>query len=112
MSAFDVYRLYCLSSKKLGYFFQKLRQRELTEGFILWISAFTTKNLMNCETIRVTHFISILGVCFEELKDELKCVYAVYCRNHDDVTMLLEKVSVQMHETYKEFLSCISHVAV
>lgn len=70
------------------------------------------KTLINCEAIQLSHFISILGVCFEELKDELKCVYAVYCRNHDDVTMLLEKVSVQMHETYKEFSIQINRVTV
>lgn len=27
-----------------------------------------------------------------KLKDDMKKVYAVYCRNHDDVIALLEKV--------------------
>lgn len=43
------------------------------------------------------------GTCFVQLKDDMKKVYAVYCRNHDDVISLLEKVCAQ--STYQS-LTC------
>ncbi|KAK2154175.1 hypothetical protein LSH36_275g08005 [Paralvinella palmiformis] len=33
----------------------------------------------------------LIGPCFVEVKDEMKRVYAPYCRNHDDVLALLTK---------------------
>jgi len=38
----------------------------------------------------------MLGICFEELQEELKRVYAIYCRNHDGVITLLEKVIIYL----------------
>lgn len=46
------------------------------------------------------------GTCFVQLKDDMKKVYAVYCRNHDDVISLLEKVCAQ--STYRS-LRCGSN---
>ena len=39
------------------------------------------------------HFISP-GKCFVDLSEEIKDVYAVYCRNHDDAISLMEKVTL------------------
>ena len=36
--------------------------------------------------------ISISGTCFTCLAEDMKNVYAPYCRNHDDVITLIEKV--------------------
>lgn len=33
-----------------------------------------------------------LGKCFVDIAEEMKEVYAVYCRNHDDAISLMEKV--------------------
>ena len=35
----------------------------------------------------------LVGAPFVELVDDLKAAYAPYCRNHDDVCALLERVS-------------------
>lgn len=34
------------------------------------------------------------GKCFVDLSEEIKDVYAVYCRNHDDAISLMEKVTL------------------
>ena len=34
------------------------------------------------------------GKCFVDIAEEMKEVYAVYCRNHDDAISLMEKVHV------------------
>ena len=36
----------------------------------------------------------ISGKCFVDLSEEIKDVYAVYCRNHDDAISLMEKVTL------------------
>ena len=33
-----------------------------------------------------------VGKCFVDIAEEMKEVYAVYCRNHDDAISLVEKV--------------------
>lgn len=38
------------------------------------------------------YFLS--GKCFVDIAEEMKEVYAVYCRNHDDAISLMEKVHV------------------
>ena len=41
------------------------------------------------------YFLS--GKCFVDIAEEMKEVYAVYCRNHDDAISLMEKVHVSEH---------------
>lgn len=40
------------------------------------------------------YFLS--GKCFVDIAEEMKEVYAVYCRNHDDAISLMEKVHVRL----------------
>lgn len=37
------------------------------------------------------------GKCFVDIAEEMKEVYAVYCRNHDDAISLMEKVHVSLY---------------
>ena len=41
-------------------------------------------------------FLLIPGESFVTLKEDMKKVYAPYCRNHDDVIAMLEKVSLYL----------------
>lgn len=45
----------------------------------------------------ILHFLNCInclfvGKCFVDIAEEMKEVYAVYCRNHDDAISLVEKV--------------------
>lgn len=41
--------------------------------------------------------LTIAGTCFTSLAEDMKNVYAPYCRNHDDVINLIEKVGFSFH---------------
>ena len=38
--------------------------------------------------------LSFVGKCFVAVSEEMKIVYAHYCKNHDDATALMEKVEI------------------
>ncbi|ESO00846.1 hypothetical protein HELRODRAFT_192444 [Helobdella robusta] len=49
-------------------------------------------NFLEAQTSGKEFFEQIIGLCFEEVKDDLRKVYAVYCRNHDDVISYMAKL--------------------
>ena len=44
----------------------------------------------------INYFMSS-GKCFMDIAEEMKEVYAVYCRNHDDAISLMEKVLLMVN---------------
>ncbi|XP_031562660.1 dynamin-binding protein-like [Actinia tenebrosa] len=50
-----------------------------------------------------------LGKCFVDLADEIKDVYAQYCRNHDDAISLLEKYE-EVPEAQEVFNKCLKAI--
>lgn len=46
-----------------------------------------------------SYFSISTGKCFVDIADEMKEVYAVYCRNHDDAISLMEKVKLYINRT-------------
>lgn len=54
---------------------------------------FTTPRCLYC----LVKFCIFSGKCFVDIAEEMKEVYAVYCRNHDDAISLMEKVHVRLH---------------
>ena len=51
-------------------------------------------NMSLTYTISYWHWYThVVGEPFIELKEEMKFVYALYCKNYDDVTHLLEQVN-------------------
>lgn len=50
-----------------------------------------------------------LGKCFVDIAEEMKEVYAVYCRNHDDAISLMEKYE-DMPEIQDAFSKCLEKI--
>ncbi|KAJ8298585.1 hypothetical protein KUTeg_022645 [Tegillarca granosa] len=53
----------------------------------------------------------IIGSCFLELAEDMKNVYAPYCRNHDEVISLLEKATEDDHKDKTCTLAAINAMA-
>jgi hypothetical protein len=57
---------------------------------VIYISQKLTKRLE--ADVKLKPFSDqIVGLCFIDLKDEIQKIYAIYCRNHDNVISILEK---------------------
>lgn len=50
-----------------------------------------------------------LGKCFVDIADEMKEVYAVYCRNHDDAISLVEKYE-EIPDIQDAFTKCLDKI--
>ncbi|XP_078366924.1 dynamin-binding protein-like isoform X2 [Oculina patagonica] len=50
-----------------------------------------------------------LGKCFADIAEEMKEVYAVYCRNHDDAISLMEKYE-EVPEIQEAFTKCLDKI--
>lgn len=53
------------------------------------LASFNYNIIQSCT---INYFCIFSGKCFVEIAEEMKEVYAVYCRNHDDAISLMEKV--------------------